>query len=90
MTREPEDRLTKVSVGERFTQPRRGNIAEVERTVAPACEDKNGGYWWCVTHGVGFQNQFQKDSHIGWEHGDPPHAKHRLAWICFKHGPEVP
>lgn len=58
--------------------------------VGPACELKTNGVWYCVTHRESFQNQFQKDGHINWEHGDPPRAKHVLAWICFTHGPEVP
>ena len=54
---------------------------EVE--VKPACDDKNGGRWYCATHQEGFQHNFDKDTHI--ETGD-----HRLFWLCFKHGAEQP
>lgn len=55
-----------------------------EYTVGPACADKNGGYWFCATHRICFENQLQKDFHIG----NP--GKHDLVWLCAKHGFEQP
>jgi len=75
-----EDRVAKVEEGETIYYPenQRGG-----RTFArPKC-DINSGRWYCATHREGFDNQFQKDIHI---HTN----KHRLAWVCFEHGIEVP
>jgi hypothetical protein len=85
------DRVSVVTRGEKVRikePPYSGRL--VEHEVQPACADKNNGRWYCVTHGEGFPNQMQKDSHIG-EYGDHgPNALHRLVWLCFEHGAEVP
>lgn len=88
----PEGFLTKVDAGEKFVMRFAAGsmIEDAEREVKAACDDKDNGYWYCVTHGKGFQNQFQKDGHIDYLHGEPAKARHRLVWICFAHGPEVP
>lgn len=52
-------------------------------TVQPACDTKDQGQWYCVTHQEGFQNNMQQ-----WSHCEA--GKHVLVWICFRHGPEVP
>ncbi len=72
-----EQKLTSVDVGERFL------INGTIHPVAPACADKNNGNWFCVTHEKWFDNQFQKDTHIN-------RGKHKLAWVCRKHGLEKP
>jgi len=69
--------LTTAEVGERFL------INGAIHPVAPACEDKHNGNWFCVTHEKWFDNQLQKDIHIG-------HGKHKLVWVCRKHGLEKP
>lgn len=51
--------------------------------VKPACSEKHGGYWYCVTHDETFANQFEKDCHIHT-------GTHTLAWVCYEHGVEVP
>ena len=66
--------------GEKFDRGQRA-----EATVAAKCEDGKGGHWVCLTHGMSFANQFQKDTHIG------PGKVCTLAWFCVTHGvPEVP
>jgi hypothetical protein len=65
-----------VAVGETITVPR-------EYQVEPACTEKHGGIWFCVTHQKKLANQLEKDTHIH-------HGTHKLAWICFAHGPEKP
>lgn len=52
-------------------------------TVSPACTDKHGGHWYCVTHDERFDNQLQKDLHVSV-------GTHLLAWNCKEHGPEQP
>lgn len=52
--------------------------------ILPACEEKNNGFWHCMTCGEGFRNQLEKSFHI--DDGNP----HKLAWVCWKHGFEVP
>jgi len=52
--------------------------------VKEPCDDKNNGYWYCLTHQEGFQNNLQKDIHID-EHPD-----HKFVWMCWKHGAEQP
>ncbi len=49
---------------------------------APACDSKNGGNWFCVTHQERFANQLQKDIHID-------EGEHELAWMCNENGPEA-
>lgn len=56
----------------------------VEYTVKPACDKLNHGRWMCITHGEPFQNQLQKDFHIG------DGKRHELVWLCFDHGSEQP
>jgi len=58
-------------------------------TFAPACADKHGGHWWCCTCGEVFPHQLAKDVHLG-EVPRRGGLKHRLAWVCSVHGPEVP
>lgn len=77
------ERLSKVKEGSRvrwktYLGPQGGK-------AKPACADKGGGRWVCVTHGTLFDNQFQKDTHIHDER-----RAHVLAWLCSEHGPEVP
>jgi hypothetical protein len=78
-----EDRVAKVEEGEvvRFGT-RDSHIGQHDAYVGPKC-DQNNGRWYCATHRESFNNQFQKDIHI---HSN----KHRLAWMCFEHGIEVP
>jgi hypothetical protein len=52
-------------------------------TAGPKC-DTNSGVWFCTTHRRPFDNQLSKDAHL------TTRGRHRLAWICFAHGPEVP
>ncbi len=52
-------------------------------TAGPPCESRHGGHWFCLTHGEGFRNQLQKDSHI-------QRGEHTLTWVCHEHGPEAP
>lgn len=75
-----EDRIAKVEAGEKVFF-----LSQGANDVAPArpkC-DKNNGRWYCATHRKRFENQLQKDIHIDT-------GKHRLAWVCFEHGIEVP
>lgn len=57
---------------------RRGQVE-----VKVACDNKNDGHWYCVTHHEPFPNQFMKDVHI-------KEGEHRLVWICHQHGAEEP
>lgn len=82
-----EDRVAKVEEGEvvRFGREARDRLfgaGPAQATVGPKCTTNNGR-WYCATHRESFNNQLQKDIHI---HAD----KHRLAWMCFEHGIEVP
>lgn len=74
------DKITKVQEGDVIL------IDGAEFTIKPSCGNvgPRSGAWRCVTHGIGFGNQLQKDLHSG---NDRPH---KLAWICVEHGPEVP
>lgn len=54
-----------------------------DQAVQAACDDKANGKWYCTTHMEIFYNQLEKDAHIH-------DGEHRLAWLCFTHGPEVP
>jgi len=78
---EVSPRLQVVHVGEIINAPVHGK----RHTVMPACANKNGGYWYCVTHQCGFDNQFMKDVHI---HNET--VEHKMAWICTEHGLEKP
>ena len=51
--------------------------------VQLAC-DEDAGQWLCVTHGMMFGNQLQKDGHVAED------GHHLLAWHCYSHGPETP
>jgi hypothetical protein len=53
-----------------------------EFTVKESC-GVSTGQWFCVTHMEAFRNNIEKDFHIS-------KGEHRLAWMCFEHGPEVP
>lgn len=55
-------------------------------TVAPACGE-NRGRWVCTTHAELFDNQMQKDIHVGNPHHAGPCV---LAWVCNEHGAEQP
>jgi len=79
-----------VSEVERITKPKAGDVIHIkhrhwdgETIVKAACESKNGGHWWCVTHNEGFDTQLTKDGHIN-------RGKHHLVWWCHEHGPEEP
>lgn len=72
-----EDRVAKIEEGETVAFDSGG-----PETAGPKCA-QNTGRWYCATHQEGFANQLQKDIHI-------QQHKHRLAWICFEHGVEVP
>lgn len=62
-----------------------------EEDVKPACEDKNSGHWYCVTHEEHFTNQFMKDTHLSENRSGKKNANvHVMAWICHLHGAEVP
>jgi hypothetical protein len=41
------------------------------------------GHLFCLTHGKLLYNESQKDSHT-------QSGKHRLIWLCLKHGAEKP
>ncbi len=74
-----EDKVTTVKAGDTIT--REGT----RLTVLPACEDKHGGMWHCVTHPhTVIRNQFEKDIHISDD------RRHKLAWACWLHGFEEP
>ncbi len=82
--------ITKALEGETVQWKEGPGNRQVKYQVKAACEQKNNGRWYCITHAEGFANQLQKDSHIS-EHSEfGPGANHRLVWICFAHGPEVP
>jgi len=53
-------RLEAVRAGEVIHAPATGK----RHKVGKPCKDRHGGYWYCVTHGHGFDNQLQKDIHI--------------------------
>lgn len=71
-----------VETGEKFTTTRGPDHVPFVLDVVESC-GSNNGLWYCVTHDVSFPNQLAKDSHI--ERGD-----HKLAWLCYEHGPETP
>ena len=78
-----EDRVAKVEEGETIHYPDGYGGQQGGSTIAgPKC-DLNNGRWYCATHRERFDNQLQKDIHI-------QQYKHRLAWLCFSHGFEVP
>ena len=52
-----------------------------------ACE-KNNGYWFCLEHDEGFQNQLQKDIHMDSKEKKKDVCK--FAWVCWEHGFETP
>ncbi len=72
------ERIQKAKAGQKIKSNKGENI-----TILPACSDKNGGNWRCITHGESFENQLQKDFHI---HS----GTHLLAWNCHTHGLEEP
>ncbi|HEY1292890.1 MAG TPA: hypothetical protein VGJ60_07425 [Chloroflexota bacterium] len=75
-----EDPVVKVEENETIYYPESQHSG---RSFArPKC-DLNEGRWYCATHRERFDNQMQKDIHI-------EQHKHRLAWLCFEHGFEVP
>jgi hypothetical protein len=56
-------------------------------TVQVACAQASEaprGHWVCITHGKGFSNNMEMNAH------SHARGRHRLAWICHQHGPEVP
>lgn len=78
-----EDRVAKTEEGETITFGTKDSAAGPHTvTILAKCET-NSGRWYCATHRQSFDNQLQKDIHI-------ERDKHRLAWMCFEHGPEVP
>lgn len=72
---------------EKVTHSMAGDVIQAgrlgERTVAPACANKENGQWFCVTHQEGFQHNWDM-----WGHRE--HGRHVIVWICFEHGPEQP
>ena len=71
-----------VKVGEKVTLE-----DGVAYDVKLPCEEKTNGCWFCSEHCERFDNQLQKDIHLG----DQRHKKPcRLAWMCNKHGLEQP
>ena len=80
----PKAKLDPVAEGEvvRFEAAYEATHGAKQAVVQAKC-DQNSGRWYCATHRKGFANQFQKDIHI--ESG-----AHRMAWVCFEHGIEVP
>jgi hypothetical protein len=76
------DLISKAEAGETFTSRFGGE--DFTYTVLPACANTTNGRWFCVTHKTPFDNQLQKDIHIG------DGKAHRLTWTCFEHGPEQP
>lgn len=78
------EKVTKVELGETFkAKVYRGGREEVETFTAQASCGESNGQWFCVTCDKGFDNNYDKHTHI--EKG-----KHRLAWYCRTHGAEVP
>jgi len=74
------DRISAVTVGE-LVPATDGTKTLPARA---ACAGYGGpGFWYCVTHLKEFQKNWDKDTHI-------KRGKHRFAWICQKHGIEVP
>lgn len=73
------ERLERATEGLRFTLKKHH---EGELVVGPKCGE-NSGRWCCATHHEAFDNQMQKDFHIG-------RGRHVLVWWCYQHGPEVP
>ena len=76
------DKITTAKAGQtmRMKNPQGGRY---QVTIGAACADKNHGLWHCITHSESFENQLQKDIHIG-------RGTHRLVWICYTHGAEQP
>ena len=78
------DLVTKAQVGDTVTVPGIAGESEHTYVVKAACDNSTNGRWYCATHKEGFQNQLQKDIHIGYG------KAHRLVWACLDHGPEQP
>jgi hypothetical protein len=79
-----DERLSKAELGQRFTAKLyAGGQERAEEFEVKASCGVDTGQWYCVTHNESFRNQFEKDGHIH-------EGKHQLAWLCVKHGPEVP
>lgn len=80
-----DENLTKATAGQQIEVSilRRGEKVKTNVTVSETCDSSRGGQWYCVTHDIAFDNNFQKDSHIS-------EGKHQLAWNCFTHGIEAP
>lgn len=85
--RQPPAQVSKAVEGTPFAWGGYGGRRR-EYRVGPKCET-NSGQWICVTHGEVFDNQLQKDIHIG-QYGGYAGQAHVLAWWCHTHGPEVP
>jgi hypothetical protein len=68
-----------VKAGDKLGMP--GHSGQV--IVNDACAATPGGRWYCVTHRKGFANQLEYSIHID-------AGRHRVAWLCFEHGAEVP
>jgi len=51
--------------------------------VHAACTDRVDGYWHCASHRRSFRNEFDRDAHVH-------NGKHRVVWICWRHGAETP
>lgn len=74
-----EARVSGVKAGEKvYTQ-----ISQ-EKVVLENCGDREGGLFYCVTHQALFPNLNAKELHLD------NAQRHRLAWVCCKHGLETP
>jgi hypothetical protein len=79
----PKDNVTAAKQGETIALTFGPYGKPTTHEVLAPCDEKNNGHWYCVTHKQHFPNQLQKDGHI--------HVgKHKLVWVCHRHGPEQP
>lgn len=73
---QPEELVTAAAEGEALP-------GITDGVVAASCGGQRGS-WYCATHQAHLANGLQKDIHID------DARTHRLAWVCFVHGFEVP
>lgn len=88
--------ITVVVEGEAIPLPSGFPVETKEHIVKASCErprlvalvavttHADGGQWACVTHQLVHRNNLSASLHEA-EPGD-----HRVVWVCFEHGPEVP
>ena len=71
-----------VQPGDRIVIDVRGGSDETLAWDTIVLDDCGGqGYWYCDTCRISLSNNMEMSGHSN-EH-------HRLAWICFEHGPET-